>query len=346
MIGQQVILLQHFLHREVEITHQLYIVHVRPLLADLPVNLGQDRRPQSIPALPEVEYEQPAVLVRHQFRRHRLTHIADRSKRRHNKRQGAGNRLLLILVLPHGLHRQRILADRDGDAQLRTNLHADRLDRVEQAGILARMTGCRHPVGRQHDPGQVTGTGRRQVGQRLADRHAPGCRRIQQGQRCAFTHTHRLAAITFKISQGYGNVGDRYLPGPNHLVASDQATDATVTNRDQEGLVGHGRMLQYPVHRILQVDRRGIEWRLLDLLMLDIPVHARRFPKQDIQRHIHRAVSEHLVGNNQLLVGGGLAQNRVGTALTLAQANKILDALISYRQYITLLALIAPDLPG
>ena len=53
--------------------------------------------------------------------------------------------------LPRGLHRHRILADRNADAELRAQFHADRAHGVVQRGILARMPGRRHPVGRQLD---------------------------------------------------------------------------------------------------------------------------------------------------------------------------------------------------
>jgi hypothetical protein len=67
------------------------------------------------------------------------------------------------------------------------------------------------------------------------------------GQRRPLAHRHGLAAPAAKPAQCDGNVRDRHLPGPDHLVARHQATHRAVADGHQERLAADGRETQHPV---------------------------------------------------------------------------------------------------
>ena len=70
-----------------------------------------------------------------------------------------------------GAHRQRVLADRDGDAERRAQLHADGAARCRRARRPRRARRRPPSSCRQLDARQLDRRGQ-QVGDRLADRHA------------------------------------------------------------------------------------------------------------------------------------------------------------------------------
>ena len=95
----------------------------------------------------------------------------------------------------------------------------DRPHRVVQARVLAGVAGRRHPVGRQLHVAEARDGRRGDVGERLGHRHARRGGRVQQRQRRALAHRHRLAGVAVVAGGGDGGVGHRHLPGPHHLVA-------------------------------------------------------------------------------------------------------------------------------
>jgi len=116
------------------------------------------------------------------------------------------------------------------------------------------MAGRRHPVGRQLHVTQLFDASGSDVGERLADRHSPGSRRIEQGQRRTLAHRHRLAGVHVETGGGDGHVADRHLPGADHLVAADQAGHGPVADGDEKAFVGHRREPQHPRHGGGEID--------------------------------------------------------------------------------------------
>ncbi len=170
---------------------------------------------------------------------------------------GATTDLRCDALAPHRLHRQRILADRNRDAERRTQLFAHRVHRGVQRRVFAGLAAGRHPVGREFHVRQRADVGRENVGERLTDRESPGRRRIEHRDRRAFAHRHRFAGMAEVVGNRHGDVGHRHLPGPHHLVAADHAADGAIADRNQEGLVGHRRETQQPIRGFAQVELRG-----------------------------------------------------------------------------------------
>ena len=344
MVGQDQILLQQLLHGPVEVAELADPVHVRPAVAGLRIDLCQHRTAEPVAPLAEIDQQQAAVSFGIELRGAGLAHIEHRREGGDDYRQRRGDRAFLAVLLPHGFHRQGVLAHGDGDAQLRADLHADAAHGVVETGVLAGVTGCGHPVGREHDPREIAGIARGQVGQGFADGHAAGSRRIQQGQRRALAHGHGFAGDAVEIGGGHGDIGHRHLPGADHLVARDQSAHAAVADGDEETLVADSRALQHPVSHLVQVDVRGIEERMARAQSLDHAVHLRRLAEQDVQRHVHRVVVEDLVMHLQQPLLGSLAEYRGRATLTTAKLEKILQPFVRDRQHIAFLALVAPDL--
>ncbi len=219
-------------------------------------------------------------------------------------------------------------------------LHADRLDGVIQARVLAVLTvltAGRHPVGRQLELRERGNRRRRDVGDGLADRHAARCRCVDDGQRRALAHRHGLAGVALVVERGDGHVGHRHLPRADHLVARVQPAHGTVADGDQERLAGDGRMAQHVARHGLQVQARHIDFRQHLRHAAHVAVHARRLAEQHVHRHVDREVLGGLGGgvavdHLQLLFVRGEADHRERCALALAhglEAREIAGAMAS-----------------
>ena len=187
--------------------------------------------------------------------------------------------MLFTLLLPHRFHRQRILADRDGNAKPGAQLGTHGTHRIEQTGILSGMTGGRHPVGRQANIGQRIDSRCGHIGDRFGHRHASRCRRLDQGQRRPFAHRHGFTTIPLVIRAGDRHICNRHLPGPDHLVACHLSGDRTITNGNKELLAGNGRQAQHPVRHLRQV-RRQLQFRLAEGAVVNVAQHLGRFTQQ------------------------------------------------------------------
>ncbi|MCY1416500.1 hypothetical protein D9M71_320070 [compost metagenome] len=155
VVGQQVAVGVQALDHGEEGLEVFGVVDVRCLAAQLAVGLREDRGAHAVLATAEVDQDQIGLaLVHPQLRGQGLADVGNRSKTGDDQRQRRGDGFLFALFAPAGLHRHRVLAHRNGQTQLRAQLHADGLDRVVQAGVFTRMAGSRHPVGRQLDVGQ------------------------------------------------------------------------------------------------------------------------------------------------------------------------------------------------
>ena len=206
------------------------------------------------------------------------------------------------------------------------------------------MTGCRHPVGRQLDPAYVADIGCRQVGDRLAHRHAARGRGVEQGQRGAFAHGEAFAAHRVVTHRRDRDVGHRHLPGPHHLVARGEAADTAIADGDQEVLRGHRRQAQHAQRRLFQVDRRKVQRQHGDTPAARVAAQFRCLAEQHFHRHVHRLVAEVVVLDRELPVAGGDAEHGERTALAFAQGAEFFQALRCDGQHVALLRFVAPDL--
>ncbi len=297
----------------------------------------------------EVEQQQLAVRIEIQQRRHVAAHIGHCREGGDDQRQRRGHRLRLAAGLPRRPHRQRILAHRNGDAERGAQVHAHGLHGGIEAGVLSRVAGGGHPVGRQDRLGGIADAGSREISQRLAHRQSGGGRRIEQRYRRPFADCHRLAAVAVEVGRGDGAVRHRHLPGANHRVTHGQPADGAIADRHQEGLVGDGRQAQQPVGRFFQRHLRqhrlgGLMRREIGLGAAHLALHARRLAQQQPQRHVDRPVAEQRVVEHQLARLGGVADRRPGTALARAGGGETRQILRRDRQHVALLRLVAPQL--
>ena len=179
VVGQQSACRVQFLNHGEECLQIVRRIHVGNGVAPLVVNLGQRRAAQAILAAPEINENQVTIApVGAQLRRQGPAHILNRREGGYDQRQRRDHALARTVGLPNRFHGQRILADRNGDAQRRAQFHPHRFDGIEQARVLAGMARCRHPIGRQLHIAQLLDPGGGDVGDCFANRHSPGSRRV------------------------------------------------------------------------------------------------------------------------------------------------------------------------
>ena len=223
----------------------LRIVQIRHLVAHLVQRLRQDAGTHAHAPAAQINQQQRGVGQGGvELRREGAAHIGQRGKGGHDQADRRDDFFGVAAVLPLGTHRQRILADRDRDAQRRAELHAHRPHGFKQRGVLAGFATGRHPVGRQLDARQLHRRGQ-QVGDGLAHRHAARRRRVDHGQRRALAQAHGLAGKALEIGQGDRAIRHRHLPGPDHLVTVAEPAHRAVADRDQKPLGRHRRMRQH-----------------------------------------------------------------------------------------------------
>ena len=173
---------------------------------------------------------------------------------------GDDDRIAARPCRPCRLHRQRILADRDRDAERRTQFFAYGLDGGVQRRVLARLAAGRHPVRRQPHLRERVDVGCENVRDRLARPPArPDAGPSSKRDWRALAHRHRLAGIPDVVRCGHGDIRHRHLPWADQLIARDQSTDGAIADRDEECLVGNGRQRKQTRNRIAQWDCRRIE---------------------------------------------------------------------------------------
>ncbi len=93
------------------------VVEIGRLVADLLRHLRQDRAAHSISSRPEVNQYQQRVVLGGQLRCQRTAHVIDRGRGAGDQGHRRGDDLLAAALLPGSLHRQRVLANRDADAE-------------------------------------------------------------------------------------------------------------------------------------------------------------------------------------------------------------------------------------
>ena len=224
-------------------------------VADLLGDLCQRRSAETIASLAKVDEDEGSVAkVGAQLGRERATDIGDRRTSGHD--QGSGRRDLAgtaIGVLPPRAHRQRIFPHRDGDAE--RNRHLARcLHRVKEIGVVVGRAAGGHPVGRQLD--RVDGGDRctHEIGDRFRDRHPGRRRRVDDRQRRALAHRQGIACDALVVGETDRAVGDRHLPGADHLIAGGQTADSAIADGDQERLGSHSGHSQHAQRDLAQFE--------------------------------------------------------------------------------------------
>ena len=117
------------------------VVEVGHDVAELAQHLRQHRAAHAMRACAEVDEDQRRV-ARLQLRRQRAAHVVERRERRDDqadRRRHLLRTCAVVAVVPARAHRQRILADRNADAERRAQLHADRAARCRTAQRLRRV---------------------------------------------------------------------------------------------------------------------------------------------------------------------------------------------------------------
>ena len=322
----------------------LGFVQVRAYVADLTIDLSQRRATETVLAATEIDQDQIAlVLVETQLRRQRAQGIGDRGEAGDVQRQRRGDALLALFRLPRGAHGHRILAHRHGNAQRRTEFHADGVNGIEQRLVLADMIGSAHPVGGEFDVGELFDRCRRQVGDRLGHGQARAGRRIDQRDRRALAHRHRLADVSVVARGGHRAVRHRHLPGADHLVASDHAGNRTVADGDQKALGRHRGQPQHAVQRFAQVEVVEPQTRQVERVALETALHLGRLAEQHAHRQIDGIGLEMAVAHGEMVRFGRFADHGVGAAFAGTQRIEGVELFRRDRQHVTLLRFVAPD---
>ncbi len=205
------------------------------------------------------------------------------------------------------------------------------------------MPGRRHPVGRELEFIKVGNRCCSNIGDGFADRHAAGSRGIDQRQRGLFANGKGLAAISLETSQGHGDIGDRHLPGTDHLIARDQTGYSTIADGNEEGLVGDPGQSQYAMGSLFQIEAGRVECRQFTRLVPDVARHLRRLAKQYGQIHIHRLVAEMAVFNRQVFLFGSMADHGERTALAFTDFSETRHVLLRDCHDIAFLRFVTPE---
>ena len=315
------------------------ILAVGRRIAEALGNLGEDGAAHAGAAAAEVrKHEHRRDLP--EFGRKRERHVADGSCGGGDERDGARHGLLLAVVLPGGAHGERVLAHGHGDAERNAEV-ARALDGVKELGVLALGAAGSHPVEGELDFGELH-VGGGDVGERFAHGHAARSSGIDHGDRGAFAHRHGFAAVRFKAERGHAAVGDRHLPGADHLVAGDEAAHGAVADGDEEGLGTDGRVTQDVRDSLCEIEPFALEGGKLRFDVGDVAVHARGLAEENFHRHVD---GRGLFGTRELEVGllGDRTEDGERAALAFAEVAEDVDLGGVKRDDVAFLRFVAPD---
>ncbi|AJX21855.1 hypothetical protein BG17_3587 [Burkholderia pseudomallei MSHR491] len=346
---QQVPRIQRLDRRE-ETLQVFRIVDVGRRVADLLRDLRENAAAEAVLPAPEIDRDQHAradVRDAAQLRRQMAAHVLDGRERRDDQRHRRDHFLRDAVVVPLRLHRQRILADRNADAERRAQLHADRLDRVEELRVLALGAARGHPVRGQLQLVERGDRRGRDVRDRLAHRHAARRRRVDHRERRALGHRHRLAGEARVVERGNRAIGDGHLPRADHLVAHRRAAHRAVADRDEERLARDGRVPEHVARGVGKRDARHVHARALDVHALHVAVHPRRLAEQHLHRHVDRIrgrARRLAVDELEAALVGRDADDRERAALARADRLEARQIGGRNRQHVALLRLVRPDL--
>ena len=191
----------------------------------------------------------------------RAAHVDARARRRRPRATAAPDLLRLAALLPRRAHRERVLADRDADAQRGTQLERHGLHGVVERGVLAGRAGGRHPVGRElHARERRRPAAAARLVSASATAIRPEAGASSERDRGALADRERLAGVALEAtaaSTAQSATGTCH--GPDHRVAGAQPADRAVADRDQEGLVRHRRVQQHAADGLGELDSVRVE---------------------------------------------------------------------------------------
>ena len=318
VVGQQAALGAQRIHGGNQVLQQLRVVEVGDTIGDMTAELAQHLRQHAaghaLLALAQVHQHQGGVAGL-QLRREGAAHVIQRHKRSHDQRNRCGHLLAGARVRPACLHRQRVLAHRDADAERRAQIQAHGLDGVVERGVFPGFAAGSHPVGAELHARKLDGRGE-QVGDGFAHRHAAGGRCVQCGQRRAFADGHGLATEPAEVGQRHRAIGHGHLPGADHRVAVVQATHRAVADGDEESLARDSGVAQHVQRHLRKVHAGQIKRGFAARHALHVAVHLGRLAQQHVHRHVDHALAGGAVFQHQFTRARDHAHPRVGAALT------------------------------
>ncbi len=332
------------LHRLEKQLQGLGIVDIGRGVAELAVYLRQRRSAEAIPAVAEVDQHEDTLLIERKQRRQHAPCIGHSCKRGNDQRDRRRHRFVDAVFAPCRAHRHRILADWNAQAKRRTQFHRHCANRFVERCILAAMSGRRHPVGGQLDIAQARYRRRGQVCERLAHRHSSGRRPVDERERRALAHRHRLAGVARKIHERHRDIRHRHLPGPDHRVARAKAAHGPIADGDEKSLVGDRRQLEDAIHRISQAYVLHLDVPQGARRMFHVPRHLGGLTQQHGQIHVDRPRMQRRIFHDQTPLARGAADHREWAALPFAQGTKAVDCSGANRHDVALLCFVAPDL--
>ena len=247
VIGKHKIEIFELAHRLEQRTQQLRVVEIGRLPSASLEHLRPARSAEAVFPGAEIDQQQPRGTGEIEFGRERAPGVRNRRERGDHQRDRRDDRALAALVGPLRAHGKRILAHRNGDAELGAEIDPHRLDGGIQVGILTRLTAGRHPIRGEPDIGERTHVRCDDVGDGLAHREAAGGRRIEQRHRRALAHGHGFAGISVEIAQAHRDIRHGHLPGTDHLVAAHQSAHRPIADGDQERFVRDRGQAQQPL---------------------------------------------------------------------------------------------------
>ena len=311
-------------------------------------NLGEDGASETVFAATEIDDKKQRGADRtvgDELRGERLADVGDGGEGGDDQRGRGGDAFGRAGggVGPDGGHAHAVLADGDGDAEGRAELHAHGLDGGVEVGSIAGHGGGGHPVGGEVDLAEVADLGGGEVGQGFADGEAGGGGGTVDRDGRAFAHGHGLAGEGVVAGGGHGAIGHGHLPGADHLVAADQAGDGAIADGDEEGLVGDGGVREHAADGLGEGGAAEIKRGYRAREGLVGPVHAGRFAQQHVEGEVDGAVVEMGVVENEALLLGGFADDGEGAAFAFAEGGEGGEPGGRDGEDVALLGLVAPD---
>ena len=212
-----------------------------------------------------------------------------------------------------------------------------------EIGPVAGNRGCGHPIGGEVDLAEVADLRGGEIGECFADRETRGRGGVVDRHGRALAHREGFAGVDIKRRGSHRAVGDGHLPRADHLVAADEAGDATVADGDEKRFVGDGRVREHAARGLEQGDAAEIE-----------PVegaregrvgarHARRLAEENFKREIDGLVLEMRILDDELLGLGCFADDGAGAALACAELLEDSEAVGGHGEDVAFLRLVAPD---
>ena len=242
VIRESLLLTNNLLHRIKEAL-QIGCVAVGVGIAELRINLGERCRAERAFAVAEIDINEfgRAWL---QVRRKRKTDVVHGREARNHERKRRDLLLVLALrILPRRMHRARVFADGNRNAEFRAEIKADFLDGIVKNRVFAGIAARSHPVGRKTDLTDVANVSSSEVRNRLCNRHTAGSGAVEKRDGSALARRHRLTIECLVAHRRNGAVGGGKLIPANHLIARYAASNRAVGNRNKERLIGdRGKM--------------------------------------------------------------------------------------------------------